>query len=86
MKTRAYFDKKVKIIVLYKSLENHDVFGDLRPISVVGYLCNWIGLELGLVYGEDFIWNHVGSDGLSFSFDDREELKDKLALFKMVWG
>lgn len=86
MEDRAYFYDKIEIKILYSSLEHHDIFGALHPISIVAYFSNWIGAELGLVLGKDFIWDSVGTDGVTFLFDDREDIADRVILFKLAWG
>lgn len=53
-----------------------------HPVDAVAYLSSWLTKETGLLYCEDFYWDHTDDDEMVWIFID-----PKIAtLFKIVWG
>lgn len=72
----------------YKSIVKIDIKSDKlkelvkHPVDSVAYLSSWLTKETGLLYYEDFIWDHTDDDNMVWIFAD-----PKIAtFFKVAWG
>lgn len=53
-----------------------------HPVDVVAYLSSWLTKETGLLYFDDFIWDHTDDNEMVWIFAD-----PKIAIFfKVMWG
>ncbi|MDA2922378.1 hypothetical protein MYX07_03880 [Patescibacteria group bacterium AH-259-L07] len=61
---REYFSREIN--EAYS--EGGGLNADYQTVEAIGRAISILGVEAGLVYGEDFVWKTAGVDEISFDF------------------